>query len=249
MLVTRALGQASALAEALRSEGAEVLLVPAIELAPPASCCGLDAAITTLRAYEWVVFTSANGVHAFAARARRLGLPAAARRVAVIGPSTGRAVLAEGIAAEVEVQPERFVAEALVDTLRERVRGSAVLLVRAAEGRELLVDGLVEAGAEVTIAEAYRTVVPADSVAALQEVFAGGAVPDVATFTSGSSVLNLDGLLRAAGLRLPDGIVLASIGPITSQAMRELGWEVSVEASEASIGSLVSGLVSYFGSK
>ena len=247
VLVTRAREQASALGDALQRKGAEVLVVPAIEIAPPASYCGLDAALTTLRAYDWLLFTSANAVSAFALRARRLGLSPVARRVGVIGPATARAVLAEGVALEIDVQPRQFVAEALVEALGEQVRGRSVLLVRAAEARDVLVDGLQQAGAEVTVAAAYKTVVPGDSVRTLQDAFhSRDTKPDIATFTSGSSATNLASLLQTAGLELPAEMVLASIGPITSGAMRDLGWKVSLEASEATIGSLVTGLVTYF---
>lgn len=246
VLVTRAAGQASALADALRARGAEVLHIPTIEIASPESYCGLDAALTTVRAYDWIVFTSANAVEAFAARGRRLGIPAEARRVAVIGPATGRAVIAQGVAREIALQPVRAVAESLLEALCPEVPGASVLLVRAAEGRDVLVQGLQEAGAELTIAVAYRNVIPEASIALLKDAFRPGRpTPEIATFSSGSSATNLEALMSAAGVSMPTGIVTASIGPVTSAVMKALGWQVTLEAQEASIDSLVQAVVTY----
>ena len=238
VLITRAEGQGAGLAEALEALGAETIQIPAIEIAPPASWCALDAALTTLRAFDWTVFTSPNAVQAFAARGARLGLPVQARRVAVIGPSTGRAVIDAGVATTIDLQPGRFIAEGLAEALTPHVTGASVLLVRAAVARDVLPEALLAAGAQLTIAEAYRNIVPTASVERLRRLFAD-APPDVITFTSGSTVVNLAGLLEAAGLTLPPGTALASIGPVTSAALRSQGWPVTIEAPEASVPGLV----------
>jgi uroporphyrinogen-III synthase len=116
-----------------------------------------------------------------------------------------------------------------------------MLLVRAAVARDILPESLTAAGATVTIAEAYRTIIPKNSIAELRTLFTTHP-PDTITFTSASTAQNLMALLEAAQLKLPSGIVLASIGPITSQAMRELGMEPTIEAAEATIPALVAAL-------
>jgi uroporphyrinogen-III synthase len=219
----------------------EALLVPAIEIAEPESWCGLDAALSAIRSYDWVVFASANAVEAFAARAGQLGVRAQARRIAVVGPATAKAVEAV-LGQGVDLMPDRYVAEGLAAALAPVVQGTSVLIVRAAVARDVLPEALAAAGAVVTVAEAYQNVVPAGSVAALQELFAEG-VPEGVAFTSGSTVRNLHALLEAARLELPEGVVLGSIGPVTSGVMRELGWEPTVEAEEATVAGLAGAFV------
>ena len=119
-----------------------------------------------------------------------------------------------------------------------------MLLVRAAEARDLLPEALAAAGAQVTLAEAYRNLMPSDAGDRLRRLFAE-APPDAITFTSASTVQNLVAILETMGLKIPAGTVLASIGPITSQAMRELGLAVTLEAREATMNSLVEALAGY----
>ena len=242
VLITRPEGQGSSLASALEEQGAEAIQLATIAIAPPASFCALDAALVTLRTYDWLVFTSANAVKAFAARAQRLGLSANPRKIAVIGPATARAVLEAGIADRIDLQPSRFVAEALAEALTPEVKSKRILLVRAAVARDILPLALEQAGAEVTLAEAYRNVIPRESTERLRELFAKNP-PDLATFTSASTVDNLAALLAADGLVLPEQTRLASIGPITSGAIRDHGWRVSAEAQEATIAGLVTAIV------
>ncbi len=245
ILVTRAPQQASALADALRDLGAIPILVPAIEIAPPASFCALDAALTCLGAYHWLVFTSANAVEAFHRRAQFLRLTQLPRKIAAIGPATERAVNAIGLT--VDLVPPQYVAESLAEALLPQAAGQSFLLVRAAAARDTLPEALSSAGANVTIAEAYRNQVPPGSVAALRELFATPAnYPDAVTFTSASTVRNLAALLEEAGLALPAQVVRASIGPITSGTLRDLGDPPQVEAAEPSVASLVSALDAYF---
>ncbi len=237
VLVTRSREQASELAVRLQAMGAEVVLVPAIEIAPPSSWCALDAALACVRSFDWVVFTSANAVRAFAERARRLGFVASPKKVTVVGPATAKVASEMGFG--VDLVPPVFVAESLGEALRPLVAGAAVLLVRAEVAPEVLPEMLRAAGALVTIASAYRTVVPKQSVEALRTLFSEGVnYPDAVTFTSGSTVTNLLTLLDAGGLTLPPGIALVSIGPVTSRALREAGMEPSGEAEEATLESL-----------
>jgi uroporphyrinogen-III synthase len=248
ILVTRPRGSASKLAEKLEAEGAETISIPAIELAPPASFCALDAALVTLSSYDWLLLTSANAVEAMMNRARLLRVRPYARRIAAIGPATARAVVESGLARAVDLVPSRFVAEGLVEALLPHAPGARMLLVRAAVAREVLPDQLVQAGAELTVVEAYRTVVPRESVEAVA-AFRGPRPPDAIPFTSASAAQNLQALLDAAGVSLPPETMLASIGPVTSLAMREMGWKPAVEASEATLDALVQALAGLFKSR
>lgn len=251
VLVTRSPHQASALAEALRARGAEPVLIPAVEMAPPASYEALDATVDDVisadetRCPDWLVFTSVNGVEAFFARlAQREGAAArpAGLRLAAVGSATARALEAAGW--PVEVVPERAVSEALAEALlpyARRTDGSPARfrVVRAEQGREVLVDALRQAGADVAVVPAYRTVAPAESVAALRVLFGEGSQGvEAVTFTSSSSVRNLLDLCSAAGVELPREVVRASIGPVTSATLREAGYAPDVEAEMATVESL-----------
>jgi len=245
ILVTRARGQASALAAQLETLGATAILIPAIELARPPFYDALDAALRSLGSFDWAIFTSSNAVQALVDRAQVLGLTPRARRIAAIGPATAKSVVDTGIANAVDLIPSQAVAESLAEALRPHAPGATMLLVRAAVARDVLPEALVAAGATVTIAEAYRTVIPGKSVDAIRALFESRP-PDAITFTSASTAQNLVALLAAASVTLPAGIVLASIGPITSQAMRELNLEPSVQAREASVAALATALAEWF---
>ncbi len=241
VLVTRARKQGSALAEMLEAAGAVPILIPTIEIAAPSSYRALDHALTSLREYDWLIFTSANAVEVFVRRADAMGLRPKPRRVAVIGPATAKAVR-EVLKARVDCLPERFIAEGLVEALGPKAINASMLLVRAAVARDTLPTALKAAGARVTIANAYCNVIPEESIPEIKELFTR-APPDAITFTSASTAQNLHALMEAAEVRIPEGTVLASIGPITSQAMREVGMEPTVEAKEATIASLVEALL------
>jgi len=242
ILITRTRQQASSLAARLEAVGAVPITIPAIEIVPPESYAPLDAALRQLHTFDWLVFTSANAVEAFARR-RISGLNP--KKIATIGPATTKAV--QGIGMHVDLMPPRYVAESLAEALAPHAAGSRVLLVRAEEARDVLPGSLTRAGATVIIAPAYRNQIPASSLLAIREVFSSPeSHPDIITLTSASTVRSLISLLEDAGLILPPGIALASIGPITSQALRELGYEPTIEAREATISALVEALESLF---
>jgi uroporphyrinogen-III synthase len=227
----------------LAAAGADPIPIPTIAIVPPESFAALDAALSELRGFDWLLFTSANAVEAFAERARATGPAAIPTRIAAIGPATARAVR-ELLPRGPDLVPKLSTAEGLAEVLLPHAAGSSMLLVRAAVARDVLPAALTAAGARVTVADAYRNVVPEESIARIQELFANDP-PDAITLTSASTALNLHGLLGAARLEVPKGTVLASIGPITTQAMRELGWEPTVEARQATIASLVDALLEY----
>jgi uroporphyrinogen-III synthase len=245
ILVTRTRHQASELATQLEALGATPILIPTIEIAPPASFNALDAALTCLGTYDWLVFTSSNAVEAFHRRAQFHHLTQVPKKVAVIGPATLRAANAIGLT--VDLVPPQYVAESLAAALCSEAQTKSFLVVRAAEARDTLPETLRAAGATITIAEAYRNQVPEDSVLALEKLFASREnYPDAITFTSASTARNLFALLEAANLILPRGITLASIGPITTQALLDLGYPPTVEAAEPTIPALVQSLSNHF---
>jgi uroporphyrinogen-III synthase len=165
-------------------------------------------------------------------------------RCAAVGPSTADALRSMGLA--VDVVPERYVGEALAHALADRVRGQRVLLVRAAAARDVVPEALAAAGARVTVVDAYRTVVPADTVARARAVFSDEPLPDAVVFTSGSTVRHLLDVLREAGLAFPREVACVSIGPVTSAALREAGLPVASEAETASLDGLVDACVRFF---
>ncbi len=242
VLVTRPAGQSSALAELLKAEGAIPILIPTIAIAPPASWATLDAALTTLPGYDWIVFTSANAVRAFAERAGILGVTPRARHIAVVGHATARAV-EEFLHQPADLIPPKFVAESLAEALLPHAQGARILLVRAAVAPGLLPDALSAAGAEVMIAEAYQNTVPEGSAEALFHLFGSPATyPDAITFTSASTVSNLLDLLQASAVTLPEAVLRASIGPVTSRALDQFGYAPHVEAAAATLPALIDAL-------
>jgi uroporphyrinogen III methyltransferase/synthase len=228
--VTRARAQASGLAAQLRELGAEVVEAPAIRIEP------LDGPAPDLSRYDLVCLTSPNGVRALFARLSAAGLDArafAGARVAAIGPGTAAALRSYGLIAD--VVPERFVAEGLVEALAD-VPVSRALLARAAEARDVLPDALSARGADVDVVALYRTV--AEALTPEQREGVGRA--DYVTFTSSSTVRFF---FDSAGDALAPHTRLASIGPVTSETLRERGREPDVEASRHDIEGLVSALV------
>jgi uroporphyrinogen-III synthase len=242
VLVGRARHQAGALSAELRKLGATVLEIPFIEIRKPRSFKPLDTALRNLSDYDWLILTSANGVEAMWARLTKLRVKDLGRlRVAAIGPATKKAIEQRGI--KVDVVPKEYIAESVVRSLRRRVKGKRVLLVRAKVARDVIPNELRKAGAHVEVVEAYETVIPKSSrirlCAALKNPKRS---PHVITFTSSSTVRNFVELLGKprAGF---DNVQLASIGPVTSSTLRDLGLRVDIEAGEFTIPGLVAAIV------
>lgn len=254
IVVSRARDQAQALAFPLRELGAEVLEIPFIEIRPPASFKALDEALLQIHNYDWLILTSVNGVKALAGRIQHLGLEALNfihLKVAAIGPATEQALEAEQF--QVDVVPDKYVAEAVVSSLRGQVQGQRILLVRAKIARDVIPEELRRAGAVVNVVEAYETVAPEASRSRLQAALQdSGKKPDVITFTSSSTVRNFVSLLdlkEDGGPARPpilEGVKLASIGPVTSVTLRQLGLPVDIEAREYTIPGLVNAIVAAF---
>ncbi len=248
ILITRTRTQASELAAGLEALGATPLLIPTIEIAPPNSFVALDAALAAIRSYDWLIFTSANAVEAFHRRAQFHHLTAIPKKIAVIGPATARAV--EAIGLSVDLIPPRYIAESLAESLLPQIHTATptnMLLIRAEQARDHLPEALTAAGATLTIADAYRNQLPPEAISALQSLFTNPAnYLHAITFTSASTATNFFNLLESANLTLPPDTALASIGPITSNTLRDLGHPPQVEAAEPTIPSLVEALKTHF---
>jgi uroporphyrinogen-III synthase len=244
VLVGRARHQASALSSELRKLGATVIQIPFIEIRKPASFKRLDSALTNLATYDWLILTSVNGVEAMWGRLATLRLTKAALqhlRIAAIGPATSKAIEQRG--GKVNVVPKEYVAESVVRSLRQRVKGKRVLLVRAKIARDVIPRELRQAGAEVDVVEAYETVAPQSSRTRLRSLLRNPRRrPHVVTFTSSSTVHNFVALLGSSKANI-QGVSLASIGPVTSSTLRELGLRVDVEAAEFTIPGLVEAII------
>lgn len=245
VLITRAPRQASELADRLRELGATPIVIPTIEIAPPSSFVALDAALASLSGFDLIAFTSGNAVEAFHERARLLGIAVAPRRIAVVGPATARALEAIGLRAD--AMPATYTAEAMGEMLAPEASGLHILLLLAEDAPSILRDALATAGADVTVAAAYRNRIPEASLAAVTSLFGKpSSQPDAVTFTSASTATNLVAMLDTAGLTLPAEVTRASIGPITSRTLRELGLPPHIEAAESTIPALAAALAAHF---
>jgi uroporphyrinogen-III synthase len=260
VLVGRARHQAGALSAELRKRGADVIEIPFIEIRKPKSFKPLDAALKSLGSYDWLVLTSVNGVEAMWERLEKIreghdfsravnastsntALAAEGKRIriAAIGPATKKAIEQRGV--KVDVVPKEYVAESVVRSLKSKVKGKRVLLVRAKVARDVIPRELRKAGAHVDVVEAYETVVPRSSRRSLQAALRNPKRrPHIVTFTSSSTVRNFVELLRSRSTGL-EGILTASIGPVTSSTLREFGLPVDISAREFTIPGLVKAIV------
>lgn len=250
IVVTRPRGQAADLSDKLAALGAIPIQFPTIEIGPLQDYTALDQAIARLVGYQWIMFTSVNGVSAFWQRLEVAGKNSNALggiRVAAIGPATARALEKRGIAAQ--FIPDEYVAEAMVEGLGD-VHGQGILLPRADIARQALADGLRKMGAIVDEIAAYHTLIVdahGSEMVNLRAMLQRGEI-DAITFTSASTAR---GFVQAIDLlteiKNPNSkVVIACIGPITAQTVRELGLPVDVMATEYTMEGLVAALAKYF---
>lgn len=248
IVVTRAREQASDFLAALAELGARCLEFPTIEVAPPASWEDLDRAIRDAGKYQWLVFTSVNGVKYFFERLEALGgdvRDLKGVKIAAIGPATADAVTSKGL--RIDLVPGEYRAEAVVEAFRkEDVQGKKILLPRAYEAREVLPQELEKLGAAVDVVEAYRTVKPEGDKDSIGEMLQTGAI-DLVTFTSSSTVNNfLDMFSGEPILEWMDKVAVACIGPVTAKRAEDKGLKVTLVAEEYTIPSLTQAVVDYF---
>jgi len=232
IVVTRAREQASELKRLLEEEGANVVQFPTIEIVPPPTWESLDHVVDAIANYHWLIFTSTNGVKFFFERLTHKGKDARALagcKVAAVGDTTANDLRAHGIVAD--LVPDKFISTALLPLLESDQRGIRTAVIRAAEGRDDLIDELRNRGGEVDLGIAYQT---RAAEGTLEGEF------DMVTFTSASTVDNF-----FAKVTQTNGALLASIGPTTSEAIRKRGLKVDIEAAAASIDSLRDAIVAH----
>ncbi|MBR9985209.1 MAG: uroporphyrinogen-III C-methyltransferase [Desulfosarcina sp.] len=247
IVVTRAREQASDLVQRLTEYGAECIQCPTIQVGPPPDWAGLDRAIETLDQYRWIVFTSVNGVDYFFGRLFENGLDVRALghiKTAAIGPATADRLRTWGLKSD--IVPECYRAESVVEAFTAKmVKGSRILLPRAMEARSVLPVELTRMGALVDEVTAYETRQAENSATDLIARLTEGTI-DMVTFTSSSTVKNFHRLLPPDRVdRLMDGVIVASIGPITSQTARDLGLSVTIEADTYTIPGLIQAILNH----
>jgi len=244
--VTRSRVQASQLSTLLKERGAFPVELSCLEFADPESFEPLDAALARLPdGYDGVLFTSTNAVERTLSRTRPEAL--ARVRIAVTGSATAEALKSRGI--EADVVPQRFLSEGLLEALDaapEPLSGSRWLLPRAEVAREVLPDGLRARGATVEVVTAYRTVPPADPKPLRERAKSG---LDAITFASGSTVNHLRAALGADFELLLEGVAVASIGPVTSEACRAAGLRVDIQPERATLADLVDALAAWWATR
>lgn len=239
IVVTRPRQQSAALAQRLEELGAEVVVFPSIEIVPPESYVPVDAALTRAGDFDWVVLTSANGVHAFFQRLQHLHIDVRSwhrAQFAAIGPQTAALIEAHGI--HVAALPGEYRAEGLLAALAEMgVKGKRVLLPRAAGARPVLPDQLRALGADVEEVHTYRSIPARQDVAQLKALLAEDAI-DVITFTSSSTVHNFVAAFDGDIAAHLGHAAIACIGPITSATARDYGMHPSIEPTAYTITAL-----------
>ena len=244
IVVTRTRSQAGELSARLRCLGADVDEMPTIRIEPPENIKEFAELVQDSHKYSWIIFTSPNGVDSFFDMFFKLYKDARSiggAKIAVIGPGTQKKV--QDYHLSVDLIPDEYVAEGLVKKMLEvgSVENETILLVRPSTARDVISEGLTEAGAIVDEAIAYQTVCESeDPTGAVQRFQAGDT--DLITFTSSSTVesfIDMD-------LPIPDHLIIASIGPITSKTLQSAGLRVDIEAKESNIPGLVSAIEDYF---
>jgi len=249
VLVTRPREQAGEFADLLTAYGAHVIAFPTIAIIPPADWGPLDRALADLAGYDWIVFTSVNGVRFFFERLRALGRDVRAvghARFCAIGPRTAEALAGRGFRAD--LVPAEYQAEGILEAFKkENLKGARVLLPRAEVARDLLPDELRGRGAKVTVVVAYRTIRPDTDAESIKAQLQRGAI-GVVTFTSSSSVRNYVELFadQHDACALTANAVVACIGPITAETAESFGFTVRVRAKENTVPALADAIVGHF---
>lgn len=257
IVITRALAQAAPFAAALESYGARVISCPTIEIVEPESYALLDDAIENLFGYDWLIFTSVNGVDYFLRRLEALNREVSeldGLRVCAIGAATADRL--RDMSVHVDLIPEEFTAEGVFSALerflgsREALQGQNFLIPRAAQARDYLPRALEAAGARADVVPAYRTVAPQDvEKRRVEALLAGGAV-DCITFTSSSTVRNFAELFDTTDLSsLLAGVQVACIGDITASTAAEYGLHTDIQPPEFTTDALASAIADFYSAR
>ena len=231
-----------------RSWGGEVVEFPTIEILPPKSYSPLDRAIQRIETYDWIIFTSVNGVRQFFERLHHIGRSVRflkGIRIVAIGPETAKGL--ESFNLHADLVPGEYRAEAILQELKpEELKGKRVLLPRVAAARDVLPRTLREWGAETDVIEAYRAALPRIDAAWLHALLLEKKL-DMVTFTSSSTVINFARLFPSEDVKeLLATVAVACIGPITQKTAEEKGIRVDVVPREYTVGGLTQSIVDYF---
>lgn len=244
ILVTRDQSQARALSSRIEELGGEAVAFPVIRIRPVEDAGPLDQALDELERFDWAVFTSTNAVKYFfhRLRQRKMDIRRLRAQIAAVGPKTKEALEEKGL--QVQVCPDVFHAEGLLDELLKQIRpGMRLLFPKSEIARDVLPQRLAQHGVEVKAVDVYANEPVMDRADELVSLLEEGAI-DVITFTSSSTVRNFFQILSGRdAYRLLKDVKVASIGPLTSATCRELGLEVTIEARQSSIDGLVDALV------
>jgi uroporphyrinogen III methyltransferase/synthase len=257
IVVTRARAQAAPFAEALEAYGARVIYCPTIEIVEPESFAPLDEAIQNLYGYDWLIFTSANGVEYFLRRFHELGHEVSELdelKVCAIGDATSERLREASI--HVDVLPEEFKAEGVFAALEKFIGGAIgfqglnFLIPRAAQARDYLPRALEAAGARVDVVPVYRTVAPRDTEKRRVEAMLAGGAVDCVTFTSASTVRNFAELFDTTDLSaLLEGVQVACIGDITASTAAEYNLRTDIQPEESTTHALTRAIAKFYENK
>ena len=246
IVITRPQRQADDLACLLSAAGAHPIAFPAIKIVPPEDWHKLDAAIDKLTTYDWLIFTSANGVHFFFERLREKqkdirdlkGI-----KICCIGPATAKQIENKGI--KVDLVPEQFIAEGILQSFAAMdLKGRKILIPRAAQARDVLPEGLKKLGASVDVVTTYQTINSGRKKEEIAALIHDNKV-DVITFTSSSTVTNFLEIM-GRDFKLPANIDVACIGPVTEAAAKKAGFRIDIQQEEYTMEGLVQSLLQYF---
>ena len=246
IVITRPEAQAEEFADLLHAEGARVIHFPTIKIVPPEDYHDLDHAMGRLSHYQWIIFTSANGVSFFLNRLQELGRDIRDLkdiRICTIGPATAATIEKLGI--RVDLIPEEFISEGVVKAFQEfNIKDNRILLPRAEQARDVIPEGLMKLGAKVDIVTAYRTVNSGKDKSELDELMDEGKV-DVITFTSPSTVMNFMEIMGKK-YAVPPHVKIACIGPVSAAAAKKAGFPPDIIQERYTIPGLVETLVEYY---
>lgn len=250
ILVTRSREQASVLSRSITSLGGEPVEFPTISITEPENFKPLNQAIDNISSYNWIIFTSVNGVRFFFNQLRKLNgdiRDLHGIKICAIGPQTGKAL--QSMALQVEYIPNEYRAEAIISGLQGKISsGDRVLLPRADLARDILPKSLSQLGAIVDEVTAYRTVMGSGNVPIIREMLFAGEI-ELITFTSSSTVRNFVSMLGITDAELDTllgRVKIACIGPITAKTAGELGLTVDVEATEYTIDGLLKSILELY---